>query len=106
VDEGIVSVDTDATPMSTGLTNVAPTPMRGGTMIDFALAKPGEVAVDLLDPSGRRVASLGGSFGAGRQQLTWNGRNQAGAPLPPGLYFVRMRVAGRDVGTRRVTLLR
>ena len=106
VDEGTVSVDADAPPASTGLTAVAPNPTRGGTMIDFALAKPGEVALDLLDPSGRRVASLSGSFAAGRQQLAWDGRSEAGVPLPAGLYFVRMRVAGRDVGTRRVTLLR
>jgi hypothetical protein len=61
--------------------------------------------LDLLDASGRRVASLGGRFEAGRQQLTWDGRDAAGARLPAGLYFVRMRVAGRDVGTRRITLL-
>ena len=106
VDEGTVSVDAETRPTSTGLTRVAPNPTRSSTNIDFALTKPGAVALDLLDPSGRRVASLGGSFEAGRQQLTWDGRDEAGARLPAGLYFVRMRVAGRDVGTRRITLLR
>jgi hypothetical protein len=106
VDEGTLSADAEAPPTSTRLTGVAPNPTRGGTMIDFALAKPGDVALDLLDPSGRRVASVSGRFAAGRRQLAWDGRNEAGAALPAGLYFVRMRVAGHDVGTQRVTLLR
>jgi hypothetical protein len=106
VDEGMVSVDADAPPTSTGLTGVAPNPTPGGTHLDFALTRPGAVTLDVLDASGRRVASLGGNFAAGRQQLTWDGRDEAGARLPAGLYFVRMRVAGRDVGTRRITLLR
>lgn len=105
IDGGTVSVDASGPPTSTGLTGVSPNPSRGGTNIDFALARPGEVALELLDPSGRRVASLGGSFEAGHQQLTWDGRDAAGARLSAGLYFVRMRVAGRDVGTRRITLL-
>ncbi|HET7224102.1 MAG TPA: FlgD immunoglobulin-like domain containing protein [Candidatus Eisenbacteria bacterium] len=104
VDAGSVSVDASA-PIETGLTSVAPNPGRGGTRIGFALARAADVALDVVDASGRRVASLGGSFGAGRAELPWDGRDSAGAPLPAGLYFVRMRADGRVVGTRRLTLL-
>lgn len=104
VDEGTVAVG--AWPgASTALANVAPNPGRGGTTIDFSLARAGDVALDVLDTGGRRVAALGGSFDAGRHALPWNGRDGSGARLPAGLYFVRMRAEGRDIGTKRITLL-
>ena len=104
VDEGVLSVDAPPAGV-TGLTGVGPNPMRGATTIDFSLARPGDVALDVLDAGGRRVAALGGRFGEGRHAMAWDGRNLAGARLPAGLYFVRMRAEGRDIATRRITLL-
>ena len=43
--------------------------------------------------------------GAGQWSVAWSAADDAGRPLRPGLYFVRMRIGDRTVGTRKVTLI-
>jgi hypothetical protein len=43
--------------------------------------------LDILDVSGRLVRRLAGEAGAG---FAWDGRDEAGIPLPPGLYLHRV----------------
>lgn len=91
-------------PVSTGvgLRAVAPNPTSGAATIRFALAEPGEARLEVLDATGRRVAVLArGPHGAGEHAVVWNGRDDAGTRVPPGLYFARWAGAGR-VETSRV----
>jgi flagellar hook assembly protein FlgD len=63
----------------------------------------GELAVDVLDAQGRRIATLeGGSARPGRRTITWSGRAGTGHRVAPGAYFVRARIAGRQTATRVV----
>ena len=58
----------------------------------------------IFDLRGRLVRTLRDASGvAGHYQLTWDGRRNSGAMARPGLYFLRLRVAG-DSLTR--TLIR
>jgi len=87
------------------LGNAVPNPMRGSAYIPFALPRESEVRIEVIDVQGRIAATLvNGRLPAGRHEAKWDGSGGAGA-LPPGIYLVRMRVAGAML-VRRVTLMR
>ena len=81
---------------------VRPNPFTGSTQTRFRVEAAQEVAVELYDTSGRRVAILfEGAVGAG----TWQTVRVDGADLPAGTYVVRLR--GETArGTTRVVLVR
>ena len=63
----------------------------------FLISEPIELTVDLYDLSGRRVRSLGhGRHGAGVVELRWDGRDDRGGILPPGIYLYRVRADADD----------
>jgi flagellar hook assembly protein FlgD len=60
----------------------------------------------IYDVAGRRVAQLANAeCSAGPHALQWNGRDGAGRPAAPGVYFYRIE-AGKQVVTRKVLLVR
>ncbi|MEL6851358.1 MAG: FG-GAP-like repeat-containing protein [Bacteroidota bacterium] len=75
-----------------------PNPSSGPITIPFALPNSGhryELQFSLLDMSGRRVMDLGaGDWQGGFHELRWDGKNQEGIPLPPGVYIYQMIVTG------------
>lgn len=86
---------------TTWLAPPTPNPCRGQTEIDFSLATPGPVRMDVLDVSGRRVATLvHGVQPAGRQSVHWDRRGDNGARAASGLYFVRFVGASESFKTR------
>jgi len=86
---------------------VSPNPFRAAAQIDFALGAAGPVDVRIYDVLGRevRVLAHGERFEAGTQRLRWDGRAGDGSPAGPGLYFVRLRLSGRD-WTRSIVRIR
>ena len=61
---------------------------------------PGSVDVDVIDSSGRRVATLARGFhSAGEFTIRWDRRDARGAEKPAGVYFVNARsgIGGSDV---------
>jgi flagellar hook assembly protein FlgD len=52
-----------------------------------------------------RTIARGQKFDAGARSLRWDGRNEAGRPVGPGVYFVRLSTAG-GTWTRMVARLR
>jgi len=76
----------------------APNPFNPRTMVPFTLAAPGEVALDIHDAAGRRVARLlRAALPAGAHAVAWDGRDARGRPCPSGVYFARLRVDGSRV---------
>ena len=54
---------------------------------------PAQVLVEVLDLSGRRVRRVyGGADGIGEYVRAWNGRDDAGQMVPPGVYLYRISV--------------
>ncbi len=83
-----------------------PNPMRGAASISYSLPKPGHVALDVYDVSGRHVRSLlDETRPAGAGTVVWDGRNVDGSLLPGGVYFLRL-TAGDLSQTRKVVLAR
>jgi hypothetical protein len=77
---------------------VAPNPFADQTRITFGLAdspSPYQVQVYVYNLNGQRVRGLANAtYPAGSHALTWDGRDDAGRRLPPGLYICRLAVHG------------
>lgn len=82
------------------LWTVAPNPSRlgGGVTLAFAVEQDGDEAdVAIFNVAGRHVAVLArGPESAGPKSLVWDGRDAQGSSAPPGVYFLRVRVGGRE----------
>jgi len=68
-------------------------------------ARGGAAEISLIDLSGRRVRTLErGTLEAGRQVLTWDGRDDAGRTVPNGVYFLTTRAGGQESKLKLVVL--
>ncbi len=94
-----------ATVLSARLAGAYPNPASSGFRIRYVSDKECAGTFMVHDPAGRRVRSIVIRCGRGDNELAFDGRNETGAPLAPGVYFLRMRIDGRDLGSRRVVLL-
>jgi hypothetical protein len=86
----------------------SPNPFRESTRIAYAVAAQAtNVEVAIFDIAGRRVRSLvSDRLEPGHYTVTWDGRDDQGASLAYGMYFVRTMVSGQAQITRRVLFLR
>jgi hypothetical protein len=83
-----------------------PNPFASTTGIRFALPAEGHVRVTVHDVRGKQVATIDeGTFGAGEHSLTWNGADESGGRVAPGLYFVAVRTASESA-VRKVIMLK
>jgi len=83
-----------------------PNPFAATMTVSFELPRAGFVELDVFDVAGRRVAALDrGVREAGRRQIRWTGRDDAGRDLASGVYWVRLR-AGAQEAVRKVVLSR
>jgi hypothetical protein len=104
--EGNVGVG-DSKSITTRLASISPNPTRAGARIDYELSEPAAVDFEIRDVAGRLVAQVSpGSRASGRWSDAWNGRGSDGRTVAPGLYFVRMKVAGRIAGSSTVVMLK
>jgi hypothetical protein len=70
--------------------SVAPRPARGAATVTVVLPSGARTRVTLHAADGRLVRVLADApLGAGRRAFAWDGLDAHGAPVRPGLYFVR-----------------
>lgn len=82
-----------------------PNPFAGAGCITYVLPVTGPARLRVFDVNGRLVRTLEqGVLQAGRHEARWDGRDDAGVHLAPGLYLARLEAGGRAL-TRRITLL-
>jgi hypothetical protein len=104
--DGTVDVGPGAAPHSLALAPVMPTPVRGAATIRFTMSRPGPVMLTVIDARGRRVTTLvNGARASGTHTERWSGLDAHGAPVPPGVYFLRLESSG-EIQTRRFPLIR
>jgi hypothetical protein len=79
-----------------------PNPSNPTTDISFELSEAGTVKLDVYNVSGRRVSKLssGEVLMAGMHHFQWDGRNDAGASLPSGVYLVALSSGGQRSSTK------
>ncbi len=101
-----VDDDGPRSPATLAFRGALPNPAAGPTTLGFSLPVPGRASLEVFDLRGRRVAVLADAdFAAGDHHVAWDGRDAAGAPVPSGVYHVRLRAQGR-VLTQQVSLVR
>ena len=82
-----------------------PNPARGQMELHFSLSRPVAASLEIHDLTGRRVRQLEpASARAGSQTLSWDGRDDRGVALRPGLYLARFTSGGRTLNRRVVVL--
>jgi hypothetical protein len=87
-------------------TLAAPNPFRGGTSIRFTVPRAGAVELAVYDVAGRRVRTLlRGAQPAGDGAVTWDGRDDAGREMPPGVYLYRYAAPAAARESGRLILL-
>lgn len=84
-----------AVPERTALVGAAPNPFNPQTTVTFELATTGRARLAVYDLKGARVRQLvDADLAAGRQQVMWDGHDDAGRPAPSGTYVVRLQAGG------------
>ena len=102
-----IDVDPRGRPLRHQLLGGAPNPWRDLTAIRFGLAGSGAyVTLRILDTGGRRVyTTRTHHLAAGFHQIAWTGTDDAGRPVPPGVYLYELlteewRAAGKTLLVR------
>jgi hypothetical protein len=91
---------------------VAPNPFVRAATVTLTVERVAtSLVIDVFDVGGRRVRRLAdGPVGVGAHGWSWNGRDDAGRPLPGGVYFVRAVAGGPGSGevrlSRKISLVR
>ncbi len=89
----------------TQISSARPNPSRGISEIQLTLVAPVYVRAEVLDVTGRRIATLASrNFAAGVHRLTWDGWNARGERVAPGVYLVRVQLPGSEKIQRIVRL--
>ncbi|MDQ7798125.1 MAG: endonuclease [Candidatus Edwardsbacteria bacterium] len=84
-----------------------PNPFRDRTVISYSLASPGRARIEIFNLLGQAVRTVEVINPApGEYDLEWNGADQTGNMLPPGIYFYRLSVKGRTVDLKRMVMLK
>ena len=92
-------------PTQSDVTLVSPNPTLGRTQVHYVVARAAPVRLELVDLSGRVVATLVDRVQErGRYVAAWDGAGPRGRLLP-GLYFLRLVAPGRVV-TRKLAMIR
>ncbi len=73
----------------------APSPFRDATAIAFSLPRAARVRLVVYDVGGRALRTLADAVTkAGDTRVPWDGRDDAGRRVPPGVYQVRLAADG------------
>ncbi len=83
-----------------------PNPFNASTVIEFELAKPGPVKLEIYNILGKKVAVLlDKHLPAGAHRAEWDGTDQNGHALVSGVYFYRLAIDDSEQ-TRKMVLLK
>ena len=101
----IVGVATDPStdlPMNFGLHQNNPNPFSSKTTIEYEIAKSSRVILKIYDVGGREVRTLVSAFQKpGEYSVDFEARD-----LPTGVYFYKLQIGDRFIGTKKMLLLK
>lgn len=88
------------------LNESCPNPFSGTTTISYQLTRSSDVLLTVYNQLGQKVRTLVQEKQVvGKQSVTWDGCNNAGQQLTPGIYMCRLQ-ANSKVQTRKIMLVR
>lgn len=99
---GIALAVEDGAPPAPGLSvRAEPNPAPGRLALAIESDRAGELRAEIHDVAGRLVRRLDGGWrAAGAIRLPWDGTDQTGARVRPGVYLVTARIGGRTASAR------
>jgi hypothetical protein len=75
-----------------------PNPFANSAEISFQLARAGRATLRVFDVTGQAVTTLlDRDLAAGAHVARWNGTNDSGQPVAPGIYFYRLASGDRQL---------
>ena len=81
-------------------------PARGSTGLEFRMSRAGDARLRVYDARGALVRTVREEVAApGVTQVRWNGRDDAGAEVSSGIYFLRVETVD-GTSTKKVAFLR
>jgi hypothetical protein len=88
----VTGIDDPApTPTDFALNQNYPNPFNPQTNIEFALPKEQNVVLSIYNVLGQNIRTLiNGSQDAGLHNVRWDGKSDAGADVPSGIYFYKI----------------
>jgi hypothetical protein len=97
-----------ATRSEFGLWTLGANPFRGQVSFEVAADGLRLASLDICDAQGRalRRVPVPLNRAPGRQRLVWDGRDERGCPVPPGIYYCRLRSGDRTAMQKLVRLER
>jgi len=103
---GVMEAEGGAVPEKFDLAQNYPNPFNPSTTIEYAMPESGPVTFAVFNALGQKVRFCDvGWNSAGNHQLSWDGRDDRGAPVPSGVYYYRL-TAGNLTETRKMVLLK
>ena len=101
IDDNIVALPTE-----TKLGNNYPNPFNPTTSINFALATPGTVTLEVFNIMGQKVRTLvDEQMPAGKHTITWDSKDESGASVASGAYFYKLTTDDYS-STKKMLLLK
>jgi len=91
---GSAGVQSGTAPTAFRVFPSAPNPFRSSAALRFVLPRAGDVGVRIFDAAGRLVRHMDRAFPAGLNEIAWDGRDDAGRPVPSGILFYEVRSGG------------
>lgn len=102
VRSGTLAASGPAVPATTALAVPRPNPSRGDAELAFTLARDGEATLAVYDVRGARLRTLAsGARAAGAYHVRWDGCDERGHAVAPGVYLVRLEANGTSA-TRKL----
>jgi hypothetical protein len=97
------TTDVPSGPLNVALTSAIPNPFTVTTSIGFDLPRAGHADLLIYDIAGRAVKHLvSDDLPAGSHVATWDGRDDAGRKVSPGVFFYRLVGPGIQASKRMV----
>ncbi len=82
-----------------------PNPFTSYTTVSYALLRDVHTKIIVYNASGQKIATLlNQKMEAGSHSIKWDGKNEKGKKVAPGIYFYRME-AGNFKAIRKLTIL-
>ena len=102
----VLGSDPNLLPAVTKLGINHPNPFNPSTTINYSVAEPGHVILEIYNLKGAKVAVLReGVLSAGNYTAIWNGKDGNGSPVSSGVYFYKMK-AGKYSQTKKMILMK
>jgi hypothetical protein len=97
-------------PRNLSLQQNFPNPFNSSTLIEFEIPrktmnKSDEASLIIYDIQGRQVRTLvQANLTPGNYQVSWDGKNGSGRPVPTGIYFYQLQYGGNSEASRMLLI--